>query len=634
MKGLLNIKVMLFRLLTMVGLYSLIRFLFYLYNLSLFQGISIDETITIFFQGIRFDITIIIYINLMFIIMSSLPFPIHTNKKYAIIQKGVYLIFNLAGIFIALADIAFYRFNSKRLDSEALSLLGTLPKMLGSFLADYWYLILLFIVIGYALSKVYNFVGKRESNVQVSFIKRIISFVLVLSFGLIGIRGGFQNRPLSPAMANSIVRMELAPLITNSPLTFFFSLANRKLDSKNYYSDVEVNNIYPIKKRIPLLSDSLRKRKPNIVILILESFSAEYMGFLTPSSNYTPVMDSLSKKSLVFNRAFANGRRSSQGLVAITGGIPALMDDPIMYSEYMGNNLYALPFLLNRFGYQTAFLNSSPKKMLGWQNYIGKAGFEQYLNKDDYNKPENDDGHWGTYDHYFLGYLNKKLGEFNQPFFATFFTISSHDPYLIPEYLQSKFGKSGNYFNALRYADWSLGEFFKEASKQPWFDNTIFILTADHTNGAAWKSPDQNQKNFKRANNRVGIYHIPIMIYAPQLIAASETDRVIQQMDIFNTVLSLVDYEDSIYSFGQSVFSEEPGFAVQYVNGIYQLIEGDYILLFQNDIVIGLYNYIQDIDMENNLINDEKNRLEYMQRKLKAIIQQYNNTLNRNSMKL
>ena len=634
MKGLSNIKALLFRLLTIVVLYSLIRLLFYLYNLSLFQGISTEEAITIFFQGIRFDITIIIYINLLFIIMSSLPFPIHSNRKYAIIQKGVYLIFNLVGIFIALADIAFYRFNSKRLDSEALSLVGTFPKMLGSFIADYWYLLLLFIAIGYTLSKVYNSVGKRESIVQVSFIKRIIAFILVLSFSLLGIRGGFQNRPLSPAMANSKVRMELAPLITNSPMTFFFSLANRKLEPKSYYSDDEVDKIFPIKKTIFPTVDSISKIKPNIVILILESFSAEYMGFLTQSSNYTPVMDSLSKKSLVFKRAFANGRRSSQGLVAIISGIPALMDDPVMYSQYIGNNLFALPYLLNKNGYQTAFFNASSKEMLGWQNFIGKAGFEHYLNKEDYNKPENDDGHWGTYDHYFLGYLNKKLGEFKQPFFATFFTISSHDPYLIPEDLQSKFGKNGNYFNALRYADWSLGEFFKEVSKQPWFDNTIFILSADHTNGAAWKSPDQNQANFKRANNRVGIYHIPIMIYAPKLIPAAESERVIQQMDIFNTVLSLVDYQDSFYSFGQSVFSEKPGFAVQYVNGIYQLIEGDYILLFQNDKAIGLYNYIQDIDLKSNLINKEKNRLEYMQRKLKAIIQQHNNTLNRNSMKL
>ncbi len=361
MRGLLNIKALLFRLLTIVVLYSLIRLLFYLYNLSLFQGISTEEAITIFFQGIRFDITIIIYINLLFIIMSSLPFSIHTNRKYAIIQKGVYLIFNLVGIFIALVDIAFYRFNSKRLDSEALSLVGTLPKMLGSFLADYWYLLLLFIALGCILSKVYNFVGKRESNVQVSSIKRIIAFILILSFSLLGIRGGFQSWPLSPALANSKVRMELAPLITNSPLTFFFSLANRKLESKIYYSESEVNKVFPIKKGIPLLSDSLRKKKPNIVILILESFSAEYMGFLTPSSNYTPVMDSLSKKSLVFKRAFANGRRSSQGLVAITGGIPALMDDPIMYSQYLDNNFYSLPYLLNKLGYQTAFLNSSSK---------------------------------------------------------------------------------------------------------------------------------------------------------------------------------------------------------------------------------------------------------------------------------
>jgi len=633
MRGLRYIKEIVYRLLIIVVIYSLLRLIFYWYNANLFQDISWAEAVTIFLQGIRFDITIILYINLLFIIMESLPLGVHENRVYQIVQKTVFVGFNLFGILIALADIAFYRFNSKRLDSEVLGLLGSLPKMLGSFFIDYWVLFLVFAVLIFVLSKAYAYTKICSANQPVFNVKSIIAFVMLMVFTLFGIRGGIQTRPLNPALANSKIRMELAPLITNSPLTFFFSVANRKLKTKRYFAETEVNSIFPVKRSNEEVIDSISNRKPNIVILILESFSAEYMGFLTPTSNYTPVMDSLSKRSLVFKRAFANGRRSSQGLVAITAGIPALMDDPFMYSEYMSDNLYGLPYILNHQGYQTAFFNASAKEMLGWQNYIGKAGFQKYLNKVDYNNPNHDDGHWGIYDHYFLSFLDKKLSEFQQPFFATFFTISSHDPYLLPDSLHAKFGEDGNYFNALRYADWSLGQFFQKAAKEPWFDNTIFILTADHTNGAAWKSPDQDDQTFKRANNRVGIYHIPIMIYAPKLIKAQVSERPIQQMDIFNTVLSLVGYKGEFYSFGQSIFSKKPGFAVQYVNGIYQLIEGDYILLFQNDKAIGLYNYVKDVDLAHDLRNAEKSTLNRMLEKLKAIIQQHNNTLGRNTMK-
>ena len=623
------LKIIAIRFIGLISIYTFLRVLFILLNTPIFNNISSQEYITIFSQGLRFDITILLYLNFFFLTLHFLPTKLILNKTINKILLAIFISTNSIGIIISLSDIAFYKFNSKRIDSEVLGLTGSLPTMFTSFLLEYWYLFIVFFVLIFILFKLYKYTNNFSLNLKSKIYIKISTFIIFVGISIIGLRGGIQNKPIKPVTASGSIKIELAPLITNSPFTFAFSLFNRNLKTKTYFSESELIQLFPLKKSI---NSSLKiDKKVNVVYIILESFSAEYMGYLNQGNGYTPFLDKISTKSLIFTNAYANGRRSSQGLVALTLGFPSLMDEPFMYSAYLNNNTYGLPRLLKNKGYHTSFFNGSSKTILGWNNYIGQVGYENYFSKDKYPNKHHDDGHWGIYDHYFFNYFNEQLSTFKEPFFSTFFSISSHHPYLIPDSLKQKFNDPSDFIASLKYTDWSLGQFFKKAKKQPWFDNTIFIITADHTNGAAWKSPENNSTV---STNRIGIYKIPILIYAPKLIKPDTINDPIQQLDMFNTVLDLTEYNNEFYSFGNSVFSKKNKIAFQYVNGIYQLIKGDYILMFSEDKSIHLYNYKIDIALAKDLIHIKKNIVIRMEKELKAIVQTYQNTLIRNDMKL
>ncbi len=630
MKGLEYIKELIYRLLFLLVIYSVLRIGFYLMNMNLFHDITSSDWLVIIFQGIRFDITALIYLNIIVIILQAIPLPIRKNSVYNLVQKIIFVGFNLIGIIISLVDVAFYKFNLKRIDSEILGLVGTLPTMIGTFLMEYWYLLVVFALLTYALLKIYSITSVKNKDSKHSYILNSIAFVLVLGLSLLGMRGGLQKQPIRPVLSSSLVRLELAPLITNSPYTFMHSLINRRLKRKHYFSEDEMIKIYPIKRKMKNHSDN----KPNIVYIILESFSSEYVGYLNNGKGSTPNLDSISKNSLIFTNSFANGRRSSQALVALTAGIPSLMDDTYMYSPYLDNTIYGLPKLLQSLGYSTSFFNGSDKDMLGWNSFINHVGFQDYYSKESYPYPEHDDGHWGIPDHYYLNYFEEKLSTFKEPFFSAFFTITSHHPYLIPEEVKDSFNNSSPFINSVQYADWAIGEFFRKAEKEEWFDNTIFVFTADHTNGADGINLDQDKKTLSINHNRVGAYSIPILIYSPLLIKADTIEKPIQQIDLYNTSLELAGYSDYYYSFGNSVLSKDMGCSVNYVSGVYQLISDDYILLFKEEQATDLYNYVIDPELKNNLINKEPEIVVSMSTKLKAIIQQYHTTLIDNKMKL
>jgi len=623
------LKIIVKRFIGLLSIYTLLRGLFLVLNHSIFPEITMTEYFVIFTQGIRFDITVLLYLNLVFILLHFLPTKLILNKFINRILLILFITTNLTGIIIALIDVAFYKFNSKRLDSEVLGLAGSVATMTMQFLKDYWYLLIISFIITFTLFKLYRYTNTFILDQKQNVLKKVIAFILLGGFIIIGLRGGLQERPIRPVYASSLIKMELAPLITNSPLTFLFSLSNRTLKQKNYFSKDELNELFPIKQSLtPTLkiNDSV-----NIVYIILESFSSEFVGYLNNGKGYTPILDSISKESLLFTNAFANGRRSSQGLVALTLGFPSLMDEPFMHSLYLNNNTYGLPRILNKKGYHCSFFNGSSKNMLGWQEYIGQIGFNNYFSKDEYPIKEHDDGNWGIYDHNFFDFFSHKLTTFQEPFFSTFFSISSHHPYLIPDCLANKFKGDGEFIASLRYTDWALGEFFNKSKHEPWFENTIFIITADHTNGAAWKSPTNNSNI---ATNNVGIYKIPILIYSPKWIKPTTIHNPIQQLDMFNTVLDLVNYKGEFYSFGKSVLSIKDSIAFQYVSGIHQLIKGDYILLFSEEKSIHLYNYKIDPQLNNDLLKEESVIVSSMEKKLKAIIQRYQNTLISNSMQL
>ena len=346
----------------------------------------------------------------------------------------------------------------------------------------------------------------------------------------------------------------------------------------------------------------------------MESYSKEFVGFYN-ESGFTPFLDSLMKHSLVFTNAYANGVKSIDALPAIISSIPPLMNDPFITSSYAQNKYNSLPSILKKENYSTSFFHGGTKGTMGFYSYSIKAGFENYYGKEEFNNDEFSDGVWGIYDKPFFEFFYEQLNKKNEPFFSTFFSLSSHLPFTLPkEYLEkNKIKKNIGIRETILYSDHAMSQFFHLAKKESWFKNTIFIITADHT------SPYSYNKKYK---NKVGRYAIPLIIFSGDSSIQGTNNKIVQQIDIMPSVLELTNYNKKYFTFGKSMINGED-WAVCYRSGKYQLITNNGILINSDE------KYQQFSDWQ---LNNEKQVNAYDKKILKAVKQSFNNSMIYNKM--
>ena len=246
---------------------------------------------------------------------------------------------------------------------------------------------------------------------------------------------------------------------------------------------------------------------------------------------------------------------------------------------------------------------------MGFLGFSNILGFKHYFGKTEYNNDADWDGIWAIWDEPFLQYFAKNTGK-QQPFLATVFTASSHHPYNIPDQYKGKFKKGFvEMHEPIQYTDYALKKYFETAKKQPWFENTIFVITGDHTNKVYYS---EYQKN-------LNIFAVPLIFYSPNPIYGlkGKNNELAQQIDIYPTLSELIGYNKPIRSWGRSLISPEKykpiianSDAVQF-----QTIIGKYIYRFDGNDFTGIYD-VNDSNFDNNLIQElnknpeiEKNKL-------------------------
>lgn len=263
---------------------------------------------------------------------------------------------------------------------------------------------------------------------------------------------------------------------------------------------------------------------------------------------------------------------------------------------------------------------------MGFDAFCRSAGFDAYYGKNEYPNQADFDGHWGIWDEPYLQYIAQTLNSLPKPFMSAVFTLSSHHPYKVPEKYKNKFRKGPlEIQQTIMYSDYALQKFFETASTMPWFNNTIFVITADHTS-EAW------QPFYK---NRVGQYFVPIFFYESGSNKNGHKEIIAQQTDIMPTILDMLHYPKPFIAFGGSLLRDnEPRFSLSYLNGNYQLIKD--MNAWQTDFKISysLYNFEKDSLLNNNLYSPNNNIANENDKLLKAIIQQYNNRLIENKLQI
>jgi len=494
-------------------------------------------------------------------------------------------------------------------------------------LLHFWYLTLLWFLLLWVSYKMYNgikFDLSSTAGKRGGWLFQCVLFVASLAVVAIGGRGGLQLKPIGIINAGFYTAPQNMPLVLNTPFAVITTFGKQELHEMEYFDESELSKFFSPIHGYRLFQDSVSNEN-NVVIIILESFSSEYTGFFNPNSRgYTPFLDSLAVNGLSFINCFANGKKSVEAIPAIVAGLPTLMDNPYITSIYAGNKVEGLATHLKKIGYSTSFYHGGNNGTMGFDAFAKVSGFEKYYGRSEYNNDKDYDGKWGIYDEEFYTYFANGLNNTKQPFLSCFVSLSSHHPYSVPEKYKDKFDKGElPIHESIGYADYALRKFFETVSEMSWFDNTLFVITADHT-----EKPLSDY-----FSTRVGIYDIPLIFYKSGGDFKSIMDRTAQQTDIMPSVLNYLGYREDFLAFGNSVFREHAGaWSVSFLNEIYQIIQGGNALQFDGEKTTGLYKIETDTLLKNNLMEKEPELVLSMEIQLKAIIQSYNYRLINNQL--
>jgi len=382
----------------------------------------------------------------------------------------------------------------------------------------------------------------------------------------------------------------------------------------------EARKVFDIRQRV---IPSGPPRKLNVVVLILESFSHDYISYYGLVNNTTPFLDSLMRNSACWPNTFANGKRSIDGIPAVTASLPSLMDQAFISSQYNTSSINSLASLLKPSGYRSGFFHGGNNGTMGFDNLSHLSGYEAYYGRDEFKgHPEGYDGHWGIYDHAYLKFMLEEINRWKPPFTATFFSLSSHHPWQIPAAYENKVPVFDSpVLRSMAYTDLALREFFSSASKTAWFDSTIFVITSDHTGPSA--SP--------YTSTRLGAYHIPLIIYAPAILRPELHVTTAQQTDILPTMMGLLNHPGEFTAFGRNLFGAERGWSVSYGNQSWQLITDDHVLQFDGNKTTAYFSR-KDSLLKQNLLTRKTMDIIIDERQLKSVIKQYNHGLIHNRL--
>jgi phosphoglycerol transferase MdoB-like AlkP superfamily enzyme len=578
----------------------------------------LSELPMVLLVGVLFDVQALAYFQLPFHLISLLPFQKYFSKKENLL-RFFYLIGIASIILLNFIDLEFYKIKTRRSGIELFALISDQSNPIFSYLINYWHLLLLYIGLVFTLFKLYP---KAKNNLPVQSNKSITAyFILFASIIFISARGGWAIKPLRSFDAARFVNPQWVSATINSPTQLITSYSSSVPPKLNYFSDSYAEGIAQTKQTIePYFKNNF---KPNIVLIILESIGRDYCGFLNKENRFTPFLDSLSKLSLVFPNAYSSGTTSMESIPAIFASIPSLLEVPYINSTFQNNSIYGIHHYLSKSKYNCSFYYGAKNGSMGFDNFLRISGQIDYFGLDEYPNTKTDfDGNWGIWDQAYLQYFNSELSKKAEPFFSSVFTLTSHDPYQIPNKYKGVF-KGGQLpiYKAVQYTDHSLRLFFEQAAKQKWFKNTVFIITADHP------SHSVNEYYY----TPTGKYEIPLLVYAPKLVSPGVNGKITaSHTDIMPSILSLAGIKDPFFSFGYSLFDSIQRYPINKDYGIAQLIDYPYCLRLYPD---GKFKmHVQAKYVPNKLIRYQLSPAEVQKQKkmeviLKAKLQVYYNGL-------
>lgn len=601
--------------------------------------------------GLLFDSSAIAYTNALYIVMLLLPLHWKERRVWHAVAHWYFTIVNTAAVACNLADAVYFQYTARRTTMTVFSEFAgeeNLWQIVATEFLRHWYLVLLAAALAYALwrwSKPLLRNGKRQ-GLRAYYATQTIALAVAVPLCVCAMRGGATKavRPITVSNANQYADSpQAAAAVLNTPFSLLRTIGKAVFVVPSYYTQRELDAIYsPLHK--PTEQDTVRHK--NVVVIIVESFGREYIGCFNQHleqghyRGYTPFVDSLMRHSLTFDYSFCNGRKSIDAMPSILSSIPMFVE-PFFLTPSAMNDVGGLARELGREGYTSAFFHGAQNGSMGFEAFARATGFNRYYGRTEYDVSpktggERDfDGLWAIWDAPFLQYYAEEMSRLSEPFLTAVFTATSHHPYNVPDGWAEQHPGRGicspdrtPIHKCIRYTDDALRQFFHTARKQPWFKNTLFVLTSDHT----------NLSNHAYYQTALGGFCSPIIFYDPSGdIKPQRRHAIAQQIDIMPTVLGLLGHRQPYIAFGQDLTrtADADTWAVNYLAGIYQYVRGDYLLQYDGTRVKALYRFRTDPLLRHNLYPQGHNATtRSMERELKAIIQSYMERMTENRLLL
>jgi len=541
-----------------MALFSLVRLLLWWLYPEQFATLGPGQLVEAFSNGLRFDGSVVAKVFAIPLLLMSLPFRLFDRAMWFNSLAWVLYLFTLALLALLIGDIIYFEHVQRHVSYELILLkndLGFLVEFgLKAELGKVVAFILFAVALGWLWVRLLAVPLRSNSYAPLKFIG------LFFLLAVVG-RGGVTGKTIEVIDAYGSGDAAYGNLSLNGAFTTIVFALNMEQVNHHFYPEKEAETIVNGKEamidpRFPMLRRY--EGTPtgyNLVFVLLESWNFDYVdSFGGKGYGVTPYFDALAQDGLRFTRFYAAGQRSIEGIQATLTGIPVLKGLPRIDAGIGVSNISRLGSLAHQQGYSTLFIQSSARDSFKVSGIAAATGFQHYYGMEDvpvrmaYPDP---DGAIFGWDYDTLQFMKEKLDTLEPPFLAYAFTGTTHEPY---PHLPAQFevrphgaNDENGYLNALKYADWSLGQFMAAARKAPWFDNTIFIFTADHAT------------HFQKGNSLLQRFHTPFLIYAPKRFSGEERRVIGSQLDVLPTIMDLLGLDGEFAALGTSLFRKHHG---------------------------------------------------------------------------
>ncbi|HMK04561.1 MAG TPA: sulfatase-like hydrolase/transferase [Ferruginibacter sp.] len=596
-----NNKPVIWFLLGLLLILSVLKIIFYNYNyILLFTG---GEEISTGYAKIKLakwslinDLLVVLLINIPFLLLLQMVRMVPA-KLFTWFIMPVFFLLNSFVVLLNLTDIFYFPFHFQRANADLLYVLEHPFKQIFHFNI---FIIILFIT---ALTALLILIWKLHTRLLNGFLKGsravLLTTIIITCVAVCLLFPKSLGKILVPTYPLVEIKSRQLPAVQNSFHTFSYSLFRKgeEVRPQHYFSKTEADAFFPLRKKLQLSNVSSGKK--NIVLFIMESVPYDFFDTASAYKVQMPFFDSLLQYSSFYKNAFCYAHESNKGVTSILAGIPTLSDIPVYHSRFISIPITAVGAALKKNNYSSFFCIGDEFDNFGFAKCMNWLGIAKYYSKEDIPGYKNKPAHtMGLHDETVLGFMQEKIKEVQQPFFAVNYNISTHYPYDLPGSFSLKFPASyTDPMKSMRYYDHCLQQFFLKAKNESWFANTVFIFCSDH-----WMFP----QGIKGEYDPFSGYRIPVIIYDPAVNQKKISEQMVSQFDIMGTILAVGGYKDSIISYGGNLLDSSS--LRKYVfsrpnSSLYQVSDSTHVLGFNitNGKVEYLYNYKSNIKPAENL---------------------------------